>query len=94
MWPVTLLYRHEDGRLIELKGSGSKTEVWLIYPHRELLEKADSLDAAKEGLPEGFELDANAFAPPCPHCGDPSPLDLESGMYVCRGCDDPRAGPF
>ena len=31
--------------------------MWLLYPHRELLEKVDSLEDGKGSLPEGFELD-------------------------------------
>jgi hypothetical protein len=92
---VKLLYRHADGRLIEISGDTSSAEVWQLFPERELLETTDSFDAGKEKLPEGFELDANAFAPPCPKCEKPSPLCLETGMYVLKDCDDPRCGcPF
>lgn len=80
---VVLLYRHEDGRLIELRSKGSKVELWLLLPHRELLTSKDSVDDAKSALPEGFELDAAAFQPPCPECGKASPMSLVTGMYVC-----------
>jgi hypothetical protein len=92
---VKLLYRHADGRLIEISGDSSKAEVWQLYPQRELLETVDSFDAGKESLPEGFEPDANSFTPPCPKCEKPCPLDLETGMYLLKDCDDPRCGcPF
>ena len=84
---MNILYRHEDGRLIEVKGDDSGAEVWLIYPRRELVESKTSLDEAKAVVPEGFELDAAAFAPPCPKCDAISPMNLESGMYNCRECD-------
>ena len=90
---MKILYRHEDGRLIEISGDSSRAEVWLVYPHRELLETVSTMDAGKEKLPEGFQLDTNAFAPPCPRCEKPSPLDIESGMYRCTD-DDPRCTPF
>ncbi len=85
---VKLLYRHEDGRLIEISGDAARAEVWLIYPHRELLERVDSLDAGKEKLPEGFALDECTFSPPCPKCGVPATMSIESGMYECRDCDN------
>ena len=84
---VYLHYRHEDGRLIEISGSGSKAEVWLVYPHRELLKNADSIDEGKKELPEGFELDETAVAPPCPKCNQPSRMAYETGMYTCEDCD-------
>lgn len=92
---MKMLYRHEDGRLIEISGDNAQGEVWLLYPHRELLETAGSFDEGKEKLPEGFELEASTFAPPCPKCEKPSPLCIETGMYVRKDCDDPRCGcPF
>jgi hypothetical protein len=92
---MKILYRHEDGRLIEVSGDGNRAEVWLLYPHRELLETASSLEDGKEKLPEGFSLDSNAFSPPCPKCEKPAPLDIETGMYLVKDCDDPRCGcPF
>jgi hypothetical protein len=84
---MNLLYRHADGRLIEVKGDDSRAEVWLLYPHRELLESVPSLEAAKGKLPEGFALDSAVFSPPCPKCDTPSPMSLESGMYLCQECD-------
>jgi hypothetical protein len=84
---IVLFYRHEDGRQIELNGDASKAEVWLVYPERELLESVESMDAAKEKLPEGFELDEATFMPPCPKCNEPSAMSTLSGMYVCRECD-------
>lgn len=84
---MNVLYRHEDGRLIEVKGDDARAEVWLLYPHRELLKTVPSLEAAKAALPEGFTADAAVFCPPCPKCDTPSPMSLESGMYVCRECD-------
>ena len=83
---TVLHYQHEDGRQIEICGDASRAEVWLIYPERELLEKADSMDKGKGKLPEGFELKSATFSPPCPKCSVPSPMCLESGMYVCREC--------
>ncbi len=83
---MVLHYRHEDGRQIEVSGDGSKAEIWLIYPERELLEKVASMDEGKEKLPEGFELMEAAFTPPCPKCSVPSVMSLDSGMYVCREC--------
>ena len=85
---MTLLYRHSDGRVIEISGDDSRAEVWLIYPHRELIERTKSFEAGKEALPEGFDLDEMVFAPPCPKCNQPSPMSLDTGMYVCRECDN------
>ena len=84
---IVLFYRHEDGRQVELSGDGSKAELWLVYPHRELLESVDSIDAGKEKLPEGFSLDESVFMPPCPKCNEPSAMSPDTGMYVCRECD-------
>ena len=84
---MKLLYRHSDGRLIEISGDNSHAEIWLIYPHRELLEGVDTFDAAKATLPEGFELDPCKFAPPCPTCAKPSPMNLETGMYMREDCE-------
>jgi len=83
---MVLFYRHEDGRMIELKDDGSRVETWLVYPHRELIGKAKSVDEAKEELDDGFELDESVFCPPCPKCQVPSPMSLENGMYVCPDC--------
>ena len=83
---MVLHYRHEDGRQIEIRGDTAKAEVWLIYPERELIEKAGSMDEGKEKLPEGFELMEATFMPPCPKCSVPAAMSLESGMYVCREC--------
>ncbi|MBL4850611.1 MAG: hypothetical protein JKY65_34265 [Planctomycetes bacterium] len=92
---MKLLYRHADGRLIEISGDTSQGEVWQLYPHRELLETTESFDEGKEKLPDGFEQEANSFEPPCPKCEKPSPLCLETGMYLRKDCDDPRCGcPF
>ena len=84
---TVLQYRHGDGRVIEVRGDSSGAELWLTYPHRELLQKAASFDAGKEALPEGFALDTNTFLPPCPKCEEPSPMSPDTGMYVCRSCD-------
>lgn len=81
-----LFYRHEDGRMIEIRGEGSRFESWLIYPHRELMAKQKSADEAKAALPEGFVLDKDVFTPPCPKCSEPSPMSPETGMYVCPDC--------
>lgn len=86
---MRLLYRHEDGRLIEISGDTSRAEVWLIYPHRELLERVESMEAGKENLPEGFDLEELAFSPPCPKCGKPASMAMDTGMYLCRECDNP-----
>ena len=83
---VVLHYRHTDGRKIEISGNSTKAEVWLIYPARELLSKVGSVDEGKEKLPEGFALEETTFMPPCPKCSEPSPMALDSGMYVCREC--------
>jgi hypothetical protein len=88
---TVLLYRPqnstEDLRTIELSGDSSGAELWLIYPHRELIDKVASLEAGKEALPEGFVLDECAFSPPCPKCGEPSPMAPATGMYECRECN-------
>lgn len=83
---IVLFYRHEDGRLIEVRGEGARFESWLVYPHREMLGKSKSADEAKAALPEGFAADAGVFAPPCPKCNEISPMSLETGMYVCPDC--------
>lgn len=72
--------------MIEIRGEGSRFESWLVYPHRELLEKSKSADDAKASLPEGFNADAGVFAPPCPKCGETSPMSCDTGMYVCPDC--------
>lgn len=82
-----ILYRHEDGRQIEACGDDSHGEVWLIYPHRELLDSVKSMDEAKEKVPEGFVVDDCLFTPPCPKCSEPSSMSLTSGMYLCRECE-------
>lgn len=87
MSKVVLLYRHEDGRVFEIAGDGSAAELWQIYPERLLLKKHEGLDAAREALPEGFELDVGAFSPPCPKCNASSPMSLRTGMYVCPDCN-------
>ncbi|RMG15838.1 MAG: hypothetical protein D6731_07545 [Planctomycetota bacterium] len=84
---VHLHYRHEDGRLIEIVGGGAKAEVWLLYPQRELIARKESLEEAKESLPEGFALDESVFAPPCPKCNEPAPMSPASGMFECTDCD-------
>lgn len=84
---LALLYRHDDGRIIEVSSDGSAAEAWLIYPERHLLQRFPSMDAAKSGLPEGFSLDEAVFAPPCPKCAHGgSPMNVVSGMYVCPKC--------
>jgi hypothetical protein len=83
---VVLLYRHEDGRVVEVSGDGSAGEVWQLYPVRELVKKVATLDAAKEHIPAGFKIDHKTFAPPCPKCSAASPMDMRSGMYVCPEC--------
>lgn len=83
---VVLLYRHEDGRVVEVSGDGSSGEVWQLYPTRELVKKAGSLDAAKEHVPAGFAQSAKVFAPPCPKCSAASPMCTRTGMYVCPEC--------
>ena len=87
MSKIVLHYRHEDGRQIEITGDESAAEVWLLYPHRELLDTVESMDHGKEKLPEGFILDKTTFSPPCPKCTQPSPMSLVSGMYTCPECD-------
>lgn len=83
---IVLFYRHEDGRMVEIRGDGSRVETWLVYPHRELISKAGSVDEAKEALGAGYDLDEAIFCPPCPKCSEPSPMSLETGMYVCPDC--------
>jgi hypothetical protein len=85
---VVLLYRHADGRLVEVSGDASSSEVWQIYPTRELLKKLTSggVDGAKEHIPEGFAPDAASFSPPCPKCDTPSAMCLRTGMYQCPEC--------
>ncbi len=84
---VVLQFRHEDGRVVEVKEvTTTRVEVWQIYPVRELLDKAKTLDAARELVPEGFAPDAIVFSPPCPKCNELSPMTLDTGMYVCREC--------
>ncbi|MCO5165310.1 MAG: hypothetical protein M9894_02945 [Planctomycetes bacterium] len=87
MSKVVLLYRHQDGRVIEVAGDGSAAEVWQIYPERTLMKKVGGLDAARESIPDGFALDAGAFSPPCPKCNAASPMSLRTGMYVCPDCN-------
>jgi hypothetical protein len=87
MSKVVLLYRHEDGRVIEVTGDASAAEVWQIYPERVLVKKVAGMDAAKQTLPEGFALDAGVFSPPCPKCASASPMCLRTGMYVCPDCN-------
>lgn len=87
MSKVVLLYRHEDGRVIEVGGDASAAEVWQIYPERVLLKKVDGLDAAKGAMPEGFVLEVGSFSPPCPKCSTSSPMSLRTGMYVCPDCN-------
>jgi hypothetical protein len=84
---VVLLYRHDDGRVIEVVGDTSAAEVWQIYPVRTLVKKAGGLDAAKEHVPEGFAVDKAAFSPPCPKCNAASPMCLRTGMYLCPECN-------
>lgn len=84
---IILHYRHEDGRQIEISGDQSAAELWLIYPHRELLKSVDSMDAGKAELPDGFAHDETHFLPPCPKCTEPSPMSLVTGMYTCGECD-------
>ena len=50
----------KDGRVIEVAGDTSAAEVWQLYPERVLVKKAEGLDKAKESLPEGFKLEADA----------------------------------
>lgn len=83
---TTLLYRHTDGRVVEVVGDGAAGEVWQIYPTRELVKKVANLDAAKQLVPEGFALDEKFFCPPCPKCNAKSPMCTRSGMYVCPEC--------
>jgi hypothetical protein len=87
MSKVVLLYRHEDGRVIEVAGDTSAAEGWQIYPERVLVKKAEGLDKAKDSLPEGFRLDAGAFSPPCPKCNTASPMSQRTGMYICPDCN-------
>ncbi|MCA8924853.1 MAG: hypothetical protein KDD82_23785 [Planctomycetes bacterium] len=85
---IVLLYRHTDGRLAEIRGDGSKVELWQLYPQRELLGKHKDVDTAKAELDEGYELDKSVFAPPCPSCEYPhAPMSLETGYYTCPECD-------
>ena len=86
MSKIVLFYRHEDGRMVEIRGEGTRYECWLVYPHRELMGKAKSADEAKANLPEGFALDEDVFTPPCPKCNEASPMSLDTGMYVCPDC--------
>ena len=83
---MKMLYRHSDGRLIEMNGDSSRAELWQLYPQRVLLETCASLEASKDALPAGFELDPCAFTPPCPKCGAASTMSLETGMYECQEC--------
>ena len=84
---MKILYRHSDGRLIEVAGDSSKAEVWLLCPQRELLKTEETFEKACNNLPDGFELDGAKFSPPCPKCGSPSAMSLDTGMYVCAECE-------
>lgn len=87
---VVLFYRHEDGRMIELREiSSSRVEAWQIYPVREQLGKVKSMDEAKdEFITDGFALDDQSFSPPCPKCDHPNaPMSLDTGHYTCPECN-------